>query len=173
MFVQRMITGTITNCLFACTIRCYLLCTGSKICVVTVLFPIQADRSAVLHHTACASPKSTQASWGALGPPGPRAEIACARGGDRAVNHHAASVGRPSPKIRALNGKGRGRQGKWPVAVSNLRKFSSGGYCYPDHYTIRLHLEYYQSYDLSRELARGPYPVYTRYYGASHLWHDP
>jgi hypothetical protein len=36
-----------------------------------------------------------------------------------------------------------------------MRKFSSGGYRYPDHYTIRLHLEYYQSYDLSRELARG------------------
>jgi hypothetical protein len=39
--------------------------------------------------------------------------------------------------------------------VSNLQKFSSGGYHYPDHYTIQLHLEYYQSYDLSRELARG------------------
>jgi hypothetical protein len=52
----------------------------------------------------------------------------------------------------------RGRQGKWPVAVSNLQKFSSGGYHYPNHYTIRLHLEYYQSYDLSRELARGSLP---------------
>ena len=33
-------------------------------------------------------------------------------------------------------------------------RLSSGGYRYPDHYTIQLHLGYYQSYDLSRELAR-------------------
>ena len=28
-------------------------------------------------------------------------------------------------------------------------RLSSGGYRYPDHYTIQLHLGYYQSYDLS------------------------
>ena len=61
---------------------------------------------------------------------------------------------------RSLYSKRRGRQGKWSVAVLNLRKFSSGGYRYPDHYTIQVHLEYYQSYDLSRELARGPVLVY-------------
>ena len=58
-------------------------------------------------------------------------------------------------------------------------RLSSGGYRYPDHYTIQLHLGYYQSYDLSRELAHGHVrsnlvpqilPVYL-VQGAP--WHDP
>ena len=67
-----------------------------------------------------------------LGPLGPSPTSLC-EGGSRAVNPHGASVWHPSPKIRVSTvcqevGKEAGH-----MAVSSLRKLSSGGY-HSDHH---------------------------------------
>ena len=96
-------------------------------------------------------------SWAREAPPGASTWTVCRKGqlGCQPSCHFCQP---PISKDKGLDSKGRGWQGKRPVAVLNLWKFSSEGYHYPDHYTIWLHLEYYQS-DLSMELAHGLCPV--------------
>ncbi|KAH9043913.1 hypothetical protein EDB85DRAFT_2206628 [Lactarius pseudohatsudake] len=100
------------------------------------------------------SPTSRSGGWGADAPPGAWRQTVCdmwAIGPSAGLIH---AVSHRSPKIAVCTADQGPVRIKREVAVSNLRKFSSGGYRYPDRYTIQIHLEYYQSYDLLGELAR-------------------